>query len=232
MSLRSLLALTIFLATAILTSAAYAKDYAIEVIIFINKDGLHQIAEQYSKNNIIPAQSHGIRLDSSNNSTQWQPLPEEEYILQGVANKLKRSGRYKILKHLAWRQPVVDENEAQPIYIAAGRDFSDAFPERAYQQVKFSDSSTASNQPVNNKVLELVGTLNVVITRYLHIYSDLVYRLPRTNPSPLNEALNRDKVLVDYAVKSHRRMRSGKLHYIDHPIVGILVEATPLEDDE
>ncbi len=28
----------------------------------------------------------------------------------------------------------------------------------------------------------------------------------------------------------HRRMRSGELHYLDHPAIGVLVRNTDLED--
>ncbi len=219
----TLLTLTLF-STLV---SANDKDYAIEVIIFVNKDGLQHTAEQFSINQFIPVPRDGLQLYSPNNNTDWQPVSEDEYILNNVAEKLKRSGHYRILKHIAWRQPAVEKDEALPIRIIAGRDFTDLYPERAYRQIEFSDTSNQTNTG-SNKVHELAGTIKVAITRYIHVYSDLVYRLPRTNPSYIDDALNREQILVDYAVNSHRRMRSRELHYIDHPIVGIIVEATPI----
>ena len=238
-------------------SLAQAKDYSIEVIFFVNKDGLSQTAEQFSIDQIIPVPNDGLNLFDKNEHPDieitnqgvivekniddeleepliWQALPEEEYILNNVANKLKRSGRYRILKHIAWRQPVVDKNQAKAIQIQAGRDFTELFPERAYRPVEFGDTINSFNEDeeLSKAVRELAGTIRVVITRYLHVYTDLVYRLPRTNPIAHEDALQREHVLVDYAVNSHRRMRSRELHYIDHPLVGILVEATPIEEDE
>ncbi len=224
----SLISITLAIAT-LFTSIVSAKDYAIEVILFVNKDGLQQTAEQFTSRHQIPAPTNGINLTSVDNDTLWQPIPEDQYILNNIANKLKRSGRYRILKHIAWRQPTVEKKDSQPITILAGRDFSDQFPERAYRHVEFSDTASDSSS-ISNEVKELAGTINVVITRYIHLYSDLVYRLPRSNPTALNDALDRELVLVDYAVNSHRRMRSRELHYIDHPLVGILIEATPIED--
>ena len=256
----------------LLCSAAKGKDYAIEVIFFVNKDALSQTAEQFSIDKIIAAPDNGLNLfaehgrnaqaenqvenwaenqTENNNSAQinaatshlddtqadtsiWQALPREQYILDKVADKLERSGRYRILKHIAWRQPVADKNQAQAIQIYAGRDFSELFPERAYRRVEFGDTvaSFDTGQPTSNSVRELAGTVRVVITRYLHVYTDLVYRLPTTNPLALEDAWQRQQVLVDYAVNSHRRMRSRELHYIDHPLLGILVEATPIEKDQ
>ncbi len=229
---KSLLVLFL-IALFIFHSAAFAKDYAIEVIIFVNKDGLRQSAEQFNVDHIIPVANNGILLDTVEEDSLWQPVPEEEYILGDVANKLKLSGRYRILQHFAWRQPAVEKKDSLPIVIKAGRDFSSQFPERAYRPVEFGD--TASSQIDNqfgNEVRELDGTINVIITRYIHLYSDLVYRLPRSNPTDIQDVLDREKVLVDYSVNSHRRMKSRELHYIDHPLVGILVEATPIEEED
>ena len=225
----SLISITLAIST-LFTSIASGKDYAIEIILFANKDGLQQTAEQFTANHAIPTPTNGISLDTVDDESLWQPIPEDQYILADVANNLKRSGRYRILKHIAWRQPVVERKDSQPITIRAGRDFSDQFPERAYRHVEFSDTASDSSD-ISNEVKELAGTINIVITRYIHLYSDLVYRLPRPNPTALNDALDRELVLVDYAVNSHRRMRSRELHYIDHPLVGILIEATPIEDE-
>ena len=210
-----------------------AKDYAIEVILFTHKAGLHHTAEQFAINQIMQAPHSGLLLESVEEDSLWRPLAEEEFILGDIANRLKRAGKYRILKHLAWRQPVVDKAGSMPILIRAGRDFSDLFPERAYRQIEFSDTADQEeNQNLPSEVRELDGTLNIVIGRYIHLYTDLVYRLPRSNPTELQDALNRDQILVDYAIKSHRRMRSRELHYIDHPLVGILIEATPIEEEE
>ena len=216
-----------------------AKDYAIEVILFANKTGLYDTAEQFAFNQVIPAPSNGIVLENIDLSLPeeelppWRPLNADEFILKNVASRLVQSGRYRILQHIAWRQPVVDKINSQPILIRAGRDFSGLFPERAYRPVEFSDHLTEQEQQnLTTEVRELDGTINIVIGRYIHLYTDLVYRLPRSNPTELRDALDRDQILVDYAVKSHRRMRSRELHYIDHPLVGILIEATPIEETE
>lgn len=238
------LRLHIILLTGLMQCAAavQAKDYAIEIILFANKTGLYDTAEQFAVNQVIPAPSNGIALENISPEVQdnelneepqlWRPLNPDEYILHGVANRLKKSGRYRILQHIAWRQPVVDKTNSQPILIRAGRDFSELFPERAFRPIEFSDTLTdIEKQNLTTAVRELDGTINIVIGRYIHLYTDLVYRLPRSNPTELRDALNRDQILVDYSIKSHRRMRSRELHYIDHPLVGVLIEATPIEEE-
>ena len=41
----------------------------------------------------------------------------------------------------------------------------------------------------------------------------------------------RQQPLVDnrYRMQARRRMRSGELHYIDHPLMGVLIKITPYE---
>ena len=232
----------VFIATILVATAATAKDYAIEIILFANKSGLYETAEQFAVNQVIPAPSNGILLEEiepeelanlpNAQLPSWRPLPAGEYTLNSVAERLKKSGRYRILQHVAWRQPVVDKANSKPIQIRAGRDFSGLFPERAYRSIEFGDTQNQSERDnFTTEVRELDGTINIVIGRYIHLYTDLVYRLPRSNPTELRDALEREQILVDYAVKSHRRMRSRELHYVDHPLVGVLIEATPIEEE-
>ena len=50
------------------------------------------------------------------------------------------------------------------------------------------------------------------------------------NNDESNPSLIKEKVMVDYyPIKNHRRMRSKVLHYIDHPLVGILVQINPVK---
>lgn len=63
----------------------------------------------------------------------------------------------------------------------------------------------------------LTGTAKVHVKRYLHLELDLL--LETTNgPHP-----------GKFRLQANRRMRSNKLHYIDHPIMGALVRITPVK---
>ncbi len=63
----------------------------------------------------------------------------------------------------------------------------------------------------------LTGTAKVHVKRYLHLDLDLL--LETVNGPPPGK----------FRMQAHRRMRSGKLHYIDHPIMGALVRITPVK---
>ena len=233
-----------------LSNSVSAKDYAIEVIIFVNQEGLQQNAEIYDPGIILPVPKEGLSLfelkdefeashisqqseyiESDNELSPWRLIEPENFILSSQARKLGNSSNYQVLNHFAWRQPAVDRANSQPILINAGFDYSGIYPERSLQQIEFSDTDFGLEDEQMTGVWELEGTINVVITRYIHFYTDLVYRAERNNPPYENDNLQPQQVLVDYEIKSHRKMKSRELNYIDHPIVGILVEVTPIDDE-
>ncbi|MCK4708648.1 MAG: hypothetical protein KAU21_08530 [Gammaproteobacteria bacterium] len=92
----------------------------------------------------------------------------------------------------------------------------------------------------------------------MHVWADLIYRIPSTDIESISYATdtqntysekvgasNMDLIdfdsfetgsqntpeppLASFRLQDHRRMRSKELHYIDHPLFGIIVKAMPYE---
>lgn len=102
--------------------------------------------------------------------------------------------------------------------------------------------------------MDIRGNFSVHISRYLHFNTDLVVQHYKPNPNLLmptamaaSPATPTDllsslyqRQLVPYAeaqlplraahVKQSRRMRSGELHYVDHPLLGAVVKVIPIEN--
>lgn len=113
---------------------------------------------------------------------------------------------------------------------------------------------------------ELDGNIKIVLSRFLHVYTDLllvepVNLKPERNTVKEDDNLSTETDLVEetqdsfeametevtpaayrlspaigdvefttlhgFNIQSHRRMRSGELHHLDHPLIGILVKVTP-----
>jgi len=213
----------IILLLSIVVSDAYAKDYIVEMIFFADKQGSSN--SNYVSNQIIfPNLSGSIRLDDSAHAHGFVPLPADTFALQSEAAALSKNGRYKVLKHIAWLQPGLAKEDAIPVRIHAGNNYRNEFKQRTFDLSDFNQKNR--NQPVN----ELDGTIKIVLGRFLHVYTDLTYRkLFKLGAGSSANTLGRDRVLADYAVKTHRKMRSKTLHYIDHPYLGILVEIRPVD---
>jgi len=211
----------VFLILLSSSQIGYTKDYIVEMIFFANTraNSVH-----VSSNPSTPNYQNAIPLNDSAQSYGFIPLPSETYTLTNKVAALNSSGQYKVLKHVAWLQPGLAREDALPVIIHAGKNYRNEFQERTFVSGDFNDQNLAKSQHVN----ELDGTIKVVLGRYLHVYTDLVYRRPFSLSSdPASNPLGRDRLLADFPVKTHRKMRSKELHYIDHPLLGILVEIRP-----
>ncbi|PSQ91632.1 MAG: hypothetical protein BRD57_04080 [Proteobacteria bacterium SW_6_67_9] len=106
-------------------------------------------------------------------------------------------------------------------------------------------------------VRPLDGTVTLVVSRYLHLHADLHYtkavdwreevRSTRSAPRGIGGDADREdsarserervamardregRAVLSYPFEQRRRMRSGELHYLDHPALGILVLVEPRE---
>jgi hypothetical protein len=67
------------------------------------------------------------------------------------------------------------------------------------------------------------GLVSVSVKRYLHVNLDMTLRIARVSAG----GESKDGVLEfgdrRYRMQEHRRMRSGELHYLDHPMMGVLI---------
>lgn len=151
--------------------------------------------------------------------------------LTGVANRLQRSPSYRVLYHMAWRQPIAEAEDALPVLIQGGARYDDLY--------------------------ELDGTITISRARYLHIdtrlwfttFSRIAGAFTSRDPALSEEAnveLAHDfPALFQYEsdrrsympertfeLIQSRRMRSDHLHYLDHPAFGMLIQITPVADEE
>ena len=217
-SFKTLLIFIVFIAS----QSALGKDYIIEMIFFANMQDSSE-SVHISNRAVIPDLKGAMVLDESS-TNGFISLGADIFQLSDKAKALNNSGNYRVLKHMAWLQPGLAKEDAIAVRIHAGKNYKDEFKERSFAQASFSDQQASINHPVN----ELDGTVKIVLGRFLHLYTDLVYRKTFTISS--GDALGRNRVLADFPVKSHRKMRSKTLHYVDHPYLGILIEIRPIEE--
>jgi hypothetical protein len=74
------------------------------------------------------------------------------------------------------------------------------------------------------------GTMQLHLSRFLHVTVDLDYVATRSAPSGPRQSsfsLGEFSTTPRYALETQRRLRSGELHYIDHPMFGVIVLVTP-----
>ncbi|MFC1602150.1 CsiV family protein [Pseudomonadota bacterium] len=150
-------------------------------------------------------------------------IPKDEYRLKTEFKRLRLNNSLQPVVHLAWRQPVTDPKHAKLLYLQTTETSRNAKTISGFESFATTEEA------------DLEGTIRVSVNRYLHVELDLLNRIKQTRRySPYEQSFEdglTQQPLVDnrYRMQARRRMRSGELHYIDHPLMGALVKITPYE---
>ncbi|RRJ84665.1 CsiV family protein [Aestuariirhabdus litorea] len=153
-------------------------------------------------------------------------LPSDQFTLTTQRERLDKSEAYRVLFHQAWRQPLVESSSAPWIRIEGG-DYYGASP-------------------------TLAGSVSFSLKRYLHIrtrlsltefepFQSLTTEIPDDYVSNAEEQIlampdsastsqaRGYEPLRRFDLTQSRRMRSSELHYLDSPVMGVLVRLIPFE---
>ncbi len=185
------------------------KEYDVEIIIFEDTHARYLSSQSWGQ--AIQNTDEGYKDISTDKKINQNPTNYQSIKPSILKNKYKRistSSEYNVLFYGAWRQPGLAKDRAFEI------DINDL--------VNIHTSKTAN---------KLSGKFKLVLARYLHIYNELKYQ--REVFTTLENTKEKTEINVEvYPLTSHRRMRSKELHYIDHPLVGMLIQITPVIKQE
>ncbi len=171
----------------------------------------------------------------------YQLLPVAEQRLVAMENRLALSGEFTPFLHLAWRQPAFPRQEAGgAVHIHWQEEGADAEP-----VPRVSDSLAAPPPSLLNgdKLFgsepgrlsaRLDGLITVSVNRYLHFNVDLLYDSAHEEADQgslfsIFNAFARKHPPHLFRMQQSRRLRSGELHYFDHPRFGMIALVTPYE---
>lgn len=177
----------------------------------------------------------GFGFEQIPQSTLPAPFtPLENLRLAEEATRIDKRKGMKVVWHQAWIEPVQEEGQAikHPLNL------------RTEDEID----------------IEITGSFELHRSRYLHISTDLTVQhyqlkgnealrqlqLPESDSRSdfrpqLMAAANIEASLTEEdmpvplraaEVKQTRRMRSGELHYLDHPMLGVVIKVIPIESAE
>lgn len=199
-----------------LPSLAAAKDYRIEIVLFEN---LRDSPVPGNQSLFIPRRGSAMGLNTNVARAEGFLLVDDEMILAEEADQIRNSSRYRLLKHFAWRQPGLDNNNAKAIRLNIGSTLDVYIPQNYADYESFIPASTTPTFDGSSRALKTTtvnGVLKVRLGRFLHLDSRLVFTDVDRGTS--------------YRLDHSRKMRSRELHYIDNPKFGMLVKILPIED--
>ena len=196
-----------------------------------------------------PVEAESEQLPITPEPFTLRPLSELEF--RGKAAYMQRTGRFKTLFHQTWLQPMRDEEQTLPIIIDRSGDEQN-WP-RLQGSVKLYLSRylhIETNLWLNTHGDYLpadwlmpappLGPESLIIIEPPAPLTDGFFTSDREPEQPVdNEGLPlaeetgpvygwRHAIVMD----QKRRMRSNEVHYIDHPMLGVVVKLLPLTAEE
>ena len=219
------------------------KEYDVEIIIFEDAHARYLNSQTWNqKEEPLEPAAEAIEtpedLDKLSlneiNATSYSTIKPK--ILNKEYQRINASKEYDILFYGSWRQTGLDDTKAFEINI---------------NDLENTHAVTSKNT--------LTGNFTLVLARYLHIYAELDYQRESqatellagstdTSASDITETINQDETLQvkmpagtameaqaknnSFPINIHRRMRSKELHYIDHPLIGVLIQINPVKKVE
>ncbi|VAW75726.1 hypothetical protein MNBD_GAMMA12-1574 [hydrothermal vent metagenome] len=212
MNLQRLLVPSSILLTLLFSASSQAADqwYQIEIILFGQNHSATTVREPIPENTFIPDSLTAVKLSidgvshlKRGSSTAFKMLDRNKFSLKHHYNKLSANPAYSPIMHVAWRQPVGFRKKGFKVKIEGGRALIPSG----------GNDNTTSNSPTTPSK-EISGIIIIKKSRYFHIKSDLLYR---------HKSSSADGAMKVYRMKGSRRMKPRELHYIDHPMFGMLV---------
>ncbi|MGM0541920.1 MAG: CsiV family protein [Pseudomonadota bacterium] len=172
--------------------------YTVEVIVFENY-ALRGWTEEHWPDEIqLPVTQGSTSLSTTGKSPLF--IDNANKSLGSVAQKISKN--YRILFHQAWSQNAVDSQNAPTVLI----------------------------EKVQQGGTQMMGTIKLYKTRFAHIEVDLEFE--KAIPAKVLEAFIENQRLASQSLPSHwrfnlneaRKIKEGELHYIDHPLFGVLIQ--------
>lgn len=172
--------------------------YTVEVIVFENY-ALRGWTEEHWPDEIeLPMTEESTSVLTTGKSPLF--IEAATTSLDTVAQKMSKG--YRILFHKAWSQNAMDTKDAPTVLIESAQ-----------------ENGT-----------QMIGTIKLYKTRFAHVEVDLEFE--KAIPAKILEAFAENQQLALDVLPSHwrfnlteaRKIKGDELHYIDHPLFGVLVQ--------
>ncbi len=269
---KSLLPLLLALVSqSALAEIADTRWYDVEVILFAQTNPDYRTSETWPIDYTPPDMENARELLPQDvakrdplRPTAFRLLDPKELNLDADARRIDEARDLQLLTHFGWRQPGLPQQAAlavrvdQPLFdrIQAMNEAA-ALSEGKPVEVK-SDGMEMVEKP------QLEGTLRLILSRYLHIETDLLLKEPVEGQPLYSDAEQANVVLFSepamgpgtaagqaqpdlfamaaenaaqapyrvYFMHQSRRMRSSEVHYLDHPVFGMVIKVVPYQPPE
>ncbi len=230
---------------ALIANAEETPWYQVEVLIFANEDPSVLDDEFWPQGLDIAHQRNAVKLrPPMRNATAYDAfelLPTSALLFNDEKQRIARYHSYRVLYHAGWLQPVEKKEKARPIHIQAGNMLDNGmyelegyvtvdrgrylhFKPDLYHSRKLSNAEAsmlreflnAGDQPLVSNASDPTAesSASTEVSRPVTQISTSFLEIPE---------------FLTINMRQGRRMRSEEVHYLDHPLMGVLVLMLPIE---
>jgi len=177
-------------------------------------------------------------------------LEPQQLSFNNIAKRLFRQNDIRPLFHGAWRQPIASREQAESILIRGGDQFDNHYELEGSITIGLERYLHISTDLWLSSFVSNVGSTDKLwpVLPRVPATSNAQTKLQPVDPftnaattsnygqlllgfeNPFMDLIgNQYAVDQTVALRQQRRMRSSELHYIDHPLMGLLIRVTPYE---
>lgn len=241
-----------------LSATCYAQSnndnyYIVELIIFSNELRMYKEEESWPTPTTLTVADDLLFLKplpidavypelfiqksakKSANASPYLPLlANDDKAFNFAAERIRLAGRHRLLSHQTWLQKMDDESNAKEIAILAGKERNGYYEVSGsvrlhlgrylhintnLWRVIFADENTAAFAEDNQQSVD--------------IELPFIAEKPTANGiqdvSWHSEKPQQPAIDIIAPMQQKRRMRSREVHYIDHPLFGLIIELRPYQ---
>ena len=227
------------------TSEEEPDWYDVEVIVFRHHDFKALSQENWARDPgspmirtarellpPLPETLSSVHSEKLKGPVPYLQLREDSYQLQDKFDQLLAAKDYEPLLHISWRQPGLGPDDAEAVHIhgnihwRSATETADTSEGEPLQVATELSAEILPGEDVEGPPAPFVdGTIKLIRKRFLHIEADFLYRAPFIEDK--ENLLARQQWPQAFRLQETRRMRSREIHYLDHPMFGVLITATP-----
>lgn len=220
--------------------------FQIDMVIYANTDPGAKYEESWPDNLHLRYPRNWVRLLPEGSGHLGPATPSEEFA--PVAKSIKLSSNYRVLMQKSWTQELEPSSKAPAILVQGGRQYGEHFELEGYLSISlerylfvntnlwlssFGESSGQyylPRQPISHEETDSAGFIDENFEASPE-YAEFLRQNPDYQAKKAEEAfqapLESQPVERIVVMEQTRRIRSGELHYLDHPMFGMLIRISP-----
>lgn len=221
--------------------------YQVEILLFKNNKDYKQDQNDTRLNLPSSEQEYVLVKGDPMVEKQLKRLPNSSLILNKSFKAMTRSKDFEILEFAGWKQPLTKEITGTPISIKAGEKFGEhyelegqlTFRKNRYLHVK-ADLYMANYEEGTQANIQEWLLQDEFSAASFSSLTETKKGNPEASADPIEiiadtQEAQEKKIPLNFIathvahMNESRRMRSGEIHFLDHPKFGVLVTIEPTD---